>query len=221
MIRQFRRCLMRAAHPAKVVGRDGEKRADGSESKLIRGYGAVYYVPGDPTTEYWLWDDMVERIKPGAFDRIIAENQDVRCLFNHDSNYVLGRTVAGTCRLKVDAVGLYYEADEASSDPQWMSVAAKIARGDVTGSSFSFWPAKVMWESVNDGERKYDIRWITEMLIVWDVGPVTFPAYEGTSSSRNVVTDELDSLRMERNSQLIQGFDDDVAVRRRIAELHS
>ena len=57
------------------------------EPCVISGYGAVFYREGHTGTEYRLWDDVVERVMPGAFDRAIRED-DVRSLFNHDSNFM-------------------------------------------------------------------------------------------------------------------------------------
>jgi uncharacterized protein len=187
-----------------------EKRAaNGTESKLIRGYGSVFYNAADPGTEYWLWSDIVERVMPGAFDDVLASNPDIRGLFNHDSNYVLGRTTAGTCRLSVDEVGLYYECDESPNDPDWQRVAEKINRGDVNGSSYSFIPSSTVWEEI-PGEEKYSsiwIRWIKQVGTVYDVGPVTFPAFTAASSSRSTMaTDhpERALLLEERNQYLNQ-----------------
>ena len=177
-----------------------QQRNATNTSRVIRGYGAVYYDEKEKGSEYWLWDDIVERIKPGAFDRVLAENQDVRALFNHDPNQVLGRTVSGTLRLSSDAVGLYYEADESPNDPTWLSVAEKINRGDVSGSSFGFIPSITQWETVKEENRSYDIRWIVEMGMVFDVGPVTYPAYESASSSRSISPDERTQLLTERNA---------------------
>src|ERR1700728_2523684 len=85
------------------------KRSDGTSE--ICGYGAVFY-DGTPDTEYPMWPGAVERIMPGAFDRALRED-DVRGLFNHDPNLLLGRTASGTMRLRVDDVGLWYSIDPA------------------------------------------------------------------------------------------------------------
>ena len=50
-----------------------------------------------------------EQIAPGAFDGRL--NDDVRALFNHDPNRILGRTASGTLTLKIDEVGLRYTVD--------------------------------------------------------------------------------------------------------------
>ncbi len=95
------------------------------KGKVIRGIAAVYYNAADPQTEYWLWDDIVERLMPGVFDRAIKENQDVRGLYNHDSDHLLGRVSSGTLRLSVSATGLHYEIDQDPNDPDHTSVAAR------------------------------------------------------------------------------------------------
>ncbi|AMV33751.1 Caudovirus prohead protease [Pirellula sp. SH-Sr6A] len=193
-----------------------QKRNATSDSNVIRGYGAVFYNESDPQTEYWLWDDLVERIMPGAFDRVIKEGQDVRCLFNHDMNYVLGRTLSGTCRINTDGVGLYYECDESTNDPQWQSVAEKLTHGDVTGSSFSFYPSATIWETIKAEGKTFDVRWIKEIGVCYDVGPVTFPAYNAATSSRSICPQERTSLLGERNE--FWRSRDDVSVRLRELE---
>ncbi|MGX8895013.1 HK97 family phage prohead protease, partial [Enterobacter cloacae] len=69
----------------------GEVRAEvGEENKPthIVGLGSVF----DSRSE--LIFGFREIINPGAFDDVL--NDDVRGLFNHDPNYILGRTTAGT-----------------------------------------------------------------------------------------------------------------------------
>lgn len=172
-----------------------ELRAEEGQAKKIAGYGAVFYRAGDPTTEYVLWDDSygkaVERILAGAFDRTLREKADVRSLFNHDSNIVLGRTTSKTLDLAVDTIGLRYEATPPDTQLVRDQVLAPIGRGDVSGSSFMFVPMAARWtQEVIEG-RTIDIREISDVEL-WEVGPVTFPAYEGTSSeARSVLRDEV------------------------------
>jgi hypothetical protein len=150
-----------------------ESRADDQPSQ-IAGYAAVYY-DGTPETEFVLWEGAVERIMPGAFDRAIRED-DVRGLFNHDPNQVLGRTAANTLTLSSDATGLRY-VDDVPDTGVGRDVSASIERGDVTGSSFSFTITDVEWR-VEDEIEIREIRGVR----VYDVGPVTFAAYEATSA---------------------------------------
>lgn len=162
-----------------------EQRAD--EGPKITGYAAVFY-DGTDATQYMLWDDMAERIMPTAFDRAVKED-DVRGLFNHDPNMLLGRTTAGTMRLSVDSKGLRYEIDPPDT-AVGRDTATAIKRGDLSGSSFAFVPTETLI-------REQDGITIREILAVelFDVGPVTFPAYESTSAGLR--SEGMDDLRRE------------------------
>lgn len=157
-------------------------RADGDNPPRIEGYGAVFYDPEDPGTEYKLWSNVYERIAPGAFERAIRED-DVRSLFNHDANIVLGRNRSdpATLTLKEDDVGLFYSALPPDTQLARDQVIAPIERGDVDGSSFMFVAQRVVWIEEKDGDREVDIRQIEEVEL-WETGPVVFPAYESTTT---------------------------------------
>lgn len=163
-----------------------EVRAAGEDkTRTIVGYAAIFYRAGDPATEFRVMDDFVERIHPGAFDAALRED-DVRGLFDHRSDRVLGRRVPGvekpTMRLSVDERGLKYEIDLPEHE---LGVGELIQRGDVTGSSFGFsayvdYGAKrgrIVWEEV-DGVLIRNVHDLT----LYDVGPVTYPAYEGSTA---------------------------------------
>lgn len=118
-----------------------------------------------------------EKIAPGAFDSALASS-DVRGLFNHDPSMILGRVKSGTMRVWVDADGLRYEIPELPTSRA--DVAEAIQRGDVDGNSFSFTVAEDTWEYKEDGKA---IRTITQFGELFDVGPVTYPAYPATKVS--------------------------------------
>ena len=102
---------------------------------------------------------------------------DVRGLFNHDSNIVLGRTAAGTMLIKATSAGLEYDIDPPASAAA-DGVIESLRRGDVSGSSFSFLVTEEVWRK----EEKIEIREITG-VVLYDTGPVTFPAYEATTAA--------------------------------------
>lgn len=121
-----------------------------------------------------------ETIKRGAFDRILASNPDVVCLFNHNSDHVLGRTSAGTLRLSADDMGLAFECD--LPDSQYArDLHESIQRRDIAGCSFGFLldPDDDEW----DLEGRTIVRSIKNFSKLIDVSPVTHPAYNDTSVS--------------------------------------
>lgn len=164
-----------------------QSRADGK--KVISGYAAVFYDPNDPGTEYRIWSDTVERIMPGAFDRALRED-DVRGLFNHEENNILGRTKSGTMRLSVDKRGLKYEIDPPDTQCA-RDLMQSLERGDIDGSSFLFRPVENTYRDVDD-------LWIIERTEVklFDVGPVCFPCYEASSASVRSMAD-AEAVRRE------------------------
>ena len=143
-----------------------EVRMDGDSGK-ITGYAAVF----DRPTE--LWGGYFEVVRPGAFAKTIRES-DVRALFNHDPNMVLGRNTAGTLRLWEDQKGLGYEIDPPDTETA-RGLMASLKRGDITQSSFGFWVVKE--RRLQDSNTNVVTREILEAELQ-DVSPVTFPAYE-------------------------------------------
>ena len=153
-------------------------RDDGGDT--VTGYAAVFYREGNTETEFSPLPGIAERIAPGAFDSVLAQGEDVRALFNHDPSNVLGRSVSGTLRLRVDDIGLRYEIDLPNTTGG-RDLAESIKRGDVSGSSFGFTIAE-------GGQRWFrdngvDIREVRNVARLQDVGPVTYPAYTATSTA--------------------------------------
>lgn len=147
------------------------RSADGAE--YLDGYAAVFNEP----TIVW---DFEEIIAPGAFTRALKENQDVRALFNHDPNFPLARTKNGTLIMREDKKGLWTES-KLSKNPTSDSIADYVRTGLVSGMSFAFTVRKQEWQFEELGSDKLDRRIITEIGVLYDIGPVTYPAYEQTS----------------------------------------
>lgn len=156
-----------------------EARAAGDDTRpLITGYGSVSERSTTIEGAFTDWDEMVAQ---GAWSATIKTG-DIRSMFNHDTNQLLGRTKAGTLRLSEDDDGLFYEVDINPDDPMAMSVHAKVARGDVDGSSVWFRVVRQEWTYPTD-ENGLDrpLRKILEGQL-FETGPVTFPAFEQTTS---------------------------------------
>jgi hypothetical protein len=127
-----------------------------------------------------------EKIAPGAFAKTIKKD-DIRALFNHDANYILGRNQSKTLKLKEDDQGLYIEIDPPNT--QWArDLQESIRRGDISQMSFGFIVIKDDWLHE---KCKESIRTLHEVKL-FDVSPVTFPAYPSTSVA---VRDYLNALK--------------------------
>lgn len=155
----------------------GEVRAaPGEENKPthIIGLASVFNSLSEP-----MWG-FREIIKPGAFDDVL--NDDVRGLFNHDRNYILGRTSSGTLSLSVNEQGLVYDITAPDTQTIRDLVIAPMLRGDVNQSSFSFSvaPNGDDWYQDDDG---MVVREIHKISRLYDVSPVTYPAYQAANST--------------------------------------
>jgi uncharacterized protein len=161
----------------------GEVRAiKGEDKTVVRGYAAVY----DKLSENL--GGFRELIAPGAFDGVLED--DVRALLNHDSNLILGRTKSGTLRMGIDDKGLWYEYD--SPDTSYArDLLISLERGDVDQSSFQFTVEDDEWKE--DEEQRY-VRTIKKVRRLYDVSPVTFPAYPDAT----VALRSLDRLKEKR-----------------------
>lgn len=159
-----------------------EAREDGP--LVITGLGARY--------NHWydvagLFD---ERMAPGVVAKSLQEHPDVRAMFNHDPNFLLGRTKSGTLAVSENRRGIKYEIKANPADPQAVSVAEKIRRGDVDGASIMFRTLVDEWDEKGEKPK----RTIKEIELI-EVGPVVFPANDGaTASLRSTLPDfeELD-----------------------------
>ncbi len=140
-----------------------EVRSD-SDEMVIEGYAALY----DNETNIGPFRETISR---GAFDDVL-EN-DVRALMNHDPNYVLGRSGAGTLELEVDEKGLKYRV-KLGEQQYAKDLYESVKRGDISQSSFAFTIAEQSWNE------KRTVRSIDKVATLLDVSPVTYPAYPDT-----------------------------------------
>ncbi len=146
----------------------------------IVGYAAVF----DKFSED-MWG-FREKVAKGAFAESIKRNDDVRMLFNHDPNFVIARTTNGTLLLKEDSKGLYFEGTPA--DTQWeKDLITKIKRGDISQNSFGFMIDEEQWD------KKEKIRTLTRVSL-FDVSPVTWPAYPDTQIALRSLEQWQDTL---------------------------
>lgn len=161
-----------------------EYRATGGELRTggkmrISGYAAVYGAEYD-------CGSFVETIRRGAFKTVLQD--DVRCLFNHDPNNLLGRTKSGTMSIREDSRGLFFEC-QLPNTSTGQEVYSSVERGDISGASFAFAVQTQEWS--DNGQR----REIILMKKLFDAGPVTYPAYESTSVAPRAQDSSLSAFR--------------------------
>ena len=142
------------------------READGR--RFIEGYFAVF------GGQYELWTNVYETIDPGAFD--LEADKDVRCLTNHDTTLVLGRTTAGTLTLRVDDHGLFGSVEINDADSDAVNTYERVKRRDVTQCSFGFDILSETREELPGGVVIYRINKVK----LYEVSVCTFPAYTET-----------------------------------------
>lgn len=168
-----------------------------------------YFVRFDD--KYQLWDKTYETISPNAFDNTL--NRDIVSLWNHDSNYPLGRTTNGTLNLRVDNVGLFGTVEINSEDSFAMDAYARVQRKDVKQCSFGFDIIKETTITHEDGATEFRL----EELLLYEVSPVTFPAYELTSiSARKNDFEALRQRTIDAQKQKLKERFNDIAKNRKV-----
>lgn len=173
---------------------------DEEGQEYIEGYFAVF------NSDYQIAPDMSESIAPGAFDNTLAG--DIRCLTDHDTRLVLGRTSANTFEVRQDEHGLWGRALINRKDQDAVNTKARVDRGDVNQASFGFDIVKEDTEIREDGS----VHWTIREVKLYECSVVTFPAYEETNlSARAAQRDEVlkrgvDAWK-ERAKQKLKGED--------------
>ena len=146
-----------------------ETRAEQTEegNQIISGHASMYDIRSENLGGFY------EYIEAGAFTPELIAKSDTRALINHDQNLILGRTTSGTLRLNADEKGLRYEFDVPETS-YGKDLVVSMKRGDITQSSFAFTVADDDWTTDEDGN---NIRTIKKIERLYDVSPVTYPAY--------------------------------------------
>ena len=156
-----------------------ELRVDDDNEATISGYAAVFNKKSLPIGSM----GFREIVAPGAFKETI-QTADVRALFNHDPSMVLGRTRNNTLTLEEDSKGLRVAITP--PDTTWANdLRTQIKRRDITQMSFGFEMVDDSWEGE---DTKSPVRTLRKVNL-FDVSPVTFPAYPQTSVKARSMTD--------------------------------
>lgn len=168
--------------------------AKDDENMIVEGYALKF------NKESNLLGEFVEVISPEALRN--ADLSDVRCLIDHNSSYVLGRTVADTLKLEVDDVGLRFRC-ELPNTSYARDLYENIKLGNINQCSFGF----TIEEDGDEFERREDgifKRTVNKIRSLFDVSIVTYPAYEDTDvapalrSIKNIKENERKQIEQRR-----------------------
>lgn len=187
--------MSRSERQVRSVASEFTTREDGEDLK-IEGYFAVF------DSDYEILDGYTESVAPGAFTDTL--DGDVRALIDHDTRLVLGRTAAGTLKLRQDDKGLWGSIKINPNDQDAMNLYARVQRGDVDQCSFGFNILDEESTKRDDGS----IHWTIKKVELFEVSCCTFPAYKETNiEARKADADlirkrELDAWKLRQHERL-------------------
>jgi len=177
-----------------------EIRAENA-GKVARGYAALFNARTDIGGYFY------ETIAPGAFTETLR-TADVRALIDHDSGRVIGRSSAGTLRLREDDKGLFVEIDLPDTT-DGRDLAVQLERGDISGMSFGFRVTLDEWDESGDIPER-----TIRKVELFEVSAVAFPAYPDTSLALR----SLDEARKELRRKNFTAASRRIAERKACAE---
>lgn len=154
----------------RAVATNFETRDEG-DNQYIEGYFSVF------NSIYEIGEGMTESIAPGAFTETLSD--DIRCLTDHDTRLVLGRTSAHTFELRQDEHGLWGRVLINRNDQDAVNTKARVDRGDVNQASFGF----DILEEETDFREDGSVHWTIKKVKLYECSVVTFPAYKETNLS--------------------------------------
>ena len=119
---------------------------------------------------------------------------DIRCLTDHDTRLVLGRTTAHTFEVRQDEHGLWGRVLINPKDQDAMNTVARVDRGDVSQASFGFDILDEQADYREDGS----VHWTIRKVKLYECSVVTFPAYQETNiSARSHDLEEMKQRKKE------------------------
>ncbi len=175
----------------RVINVDKFQIREENGERYLDGYYSVFNQP------YEVYPGWVEEIAPGAFSRFLREGKDVKVLWNHNSDIVLGSTQNRTAQLLEDEHGLHGPVKINEDDQDAKNAFARVNRGDVRGCSFGF-DIRAMEESW-DEDGTYRTR-LTDIEL-YEVSPCTFPAYAQTNISARAKENLEDARERYKEAQ--------------------
>jgi HK97 family phage prohead protease len=167
-------------------------RAESDETDhVIEGYFALY----EQETE--LFPNTYEIISRGAFDNTL--NNDIRALWNHNTQYVLGRSKNGSLQLRADDKGLFGTI-KLPKTQYAEDLYELVKRGDIDQCSFGFNILDETVEELSNG----GYRWRMKNVDLHEISVVTFPAYENTTvHARSKQIEQIEQRKLQEKKDVL------------------
>uniref|UniRef100_UPI00359C11B2 HK97 family phage prohead protease n=1 Tax=Bacteroides ovatus TaxID=28116 RepID=UPI00359C11B2 len=148
--------------------------------RTIEGYAIVFGVESRMLVDYW--DDYREIIEPGAITEQELAQMDIKMTMWHNREKLLARSNkgVGTLKLSVDDIGVKYEF-EAPNTSDGNNALELVKRGDMGGSSFTYWSDESSAVNYTKNEDDVLIRHVKKIGMVYEMTIASDPAYTQTS----------------------------------------
>lgn len=154
--------------------------------------GLIPYNSRSENLSTWNPSGEYEIIDKTAFNKTLADGSEVRALFSHDDNKVLGSTKSGTLILEQSDEGLICRCKVPNTS--WGNDAWEIiSRGDVQTMSFGF----QKYDTYNEG----NVTHLRSVRLIEVSYAVSQPAYKETKSFtqiRSLIEEALDQKTEEK-----------------------
>jgi HK97 family phage prohead protease len=151
----------------------------------------------------------VEQIEPQVFQRALGRNDDVKLLFNHKEDRLLGSQKQGNLTLREDAIGLYAECNV--NDPE---VVEKARNNELRGWSFGFVSRQDDWDTTTNPQRRFikdlDLLEVSVLSVV--------PAYTAMSLEARGEETVVIEQRFDKFEEIEKTKETPVEVREEIQE---
>lgn len=154
--------------------------ADGQESRTIEGYAIVFGVRSQLLFDWY--DRYYEVIEPGSIDEARLREMDIKMTIFHDREMLIARSNkgVGTLKLTVDEIGVKYEFD-APRTSAGETALELVKRGDLAGSSFTYWSDEKSSVHYDMTEDNILVRHVDRIDKVYEMTIASDPAYVETS----------------------------------------
>lgn len=181
-----------------------------SKQEYCDGMGVVY------DREEELWDGYFEKVSRTAFDKWLKKDVEVKCFFNHDANQVLS-TTRSTPALVLENTdkGLWFRSPIPNTD-YGKNLIENLKRKNVRGASFTF----IIPEGgdIVTRDAKGNIHREIVEANIFELGPVTCPAYRKTKSFKRDMRELVQELKERLDKPQVAAKTVEDVVQERVIE---